>query len=266
MTQSNPSQTSYGNRTRGPLAGQGALVTGGSRGIGRAISRRLAADGAVVVFTYHTRRDLAEQLVVEIGAAGGRAAALPLDLSDPAQFAAAFGAVDQRFADAGVPGLDILVANAGVFSHAPLAETTVEEWDTVMAVNARGTFLTLHHAASRIRERGRIITLSTIGTAWPSSGEAAYAASKAAVEQLTRVASREFGSRGITANTVSLGPTDTDLLRADATSEALQGAAAMTALGRIGRPEDAADLVALLAHPDNRWMTGQNLHADGGMT
>ncbi|MFI0789810.1 SDR family oxidoreductase [Streptomyces lydicus] len=101
---------------------------------------------------------------------------------------------------------------------------------------------------------------------WPSPGEALYAASKAAVEQITRVASRELGHRGITANTLSLGPTDTDLLRAGAHPDALDGAAAMTALGRIGRPEDVADLVALLVRADNRWVTGQTIRADGGLT
>ncbi|MBA2695987.1 MAG: SDR family oxidoreductase, partial [Actinobacteria bacterium] len=131
---------------------------------------------------------------------------------------------------------------------------------------ARGTFLTLQHAAPRIRDGGRIITISTIGTTWPSPGEAIYAASKAVVEQLTRVASRELGRRGITANTISPGPTNTDLLPAGAQPEPLDGAAAMTALGRMGQPTDIADLVALLAHPDNRWITGQNIRADGGLT
>ncbi|MDN5751338.1 MAG: SDR family oxidoreductase [Pseudonocardia sp.] len=124
----------------------------------------------------------------------------------------------------------------------------------------------MQHATRRLRDHGRLVTVSTIGTAWPSPGEAAYAASKAAVEQITRVASRELGHHGITANTVSPGPTDTDLLRASAPPEALDGAAAMTALGRIGHCTDAADLIALLARPDSRWITGQNIHADGGLT
>lgn len=172
----------------------------------------------------------------------------------------------QAFADAGVEGLRVLVANAGVFASAPIDQVDSDEWDRVMAINAKGTFFTVQHAARRIRDDGRIITVSTIGTAWPSPGEALYAASKATVEQITRVASRELGPRRITANTVSLGPTATDLLRADAPSEALDGAAAMTALGRIGQPTDVADLVALLAHPHARWITGQNIRADGGLT
>ncbi|MEU5015319.1 SDR family oxidoreductase [Streptomyces sp. NPDC021749] len=249
-----------------PLAGRGALVTGGSRGIGRAIVRRLAADGATVVFTYHTQSEAADTLVAEIAELSGRAYAVQLDLAVPEQVADAFAAADGVFRQAGVGGLDILVANAGVFTSAPLAESTLDEWERVMAVNARGTFLALQHAAARMRDGGRVITLSTVGTHWPSPGEALYAASKAAVEQLTRVASRELGHRGITANTLSLGPTDTDLLRAGAQPDALGGAAAMTALGRIGRPQDVADLVALLVRADNRWVTGQNIRADGGLT
>ncbi|MFF7943930.1 SDR family oxidoreductase [Nocardia gamkensis] len=247
------------------LSGRGALITGGSRGIGRAIAARLAAAGATVVFTYHTRSEAAETLVAEIAQRDGRASAVRLDLGDPDKVSAAFAAADTVFQRAGV-GLDILVANAGVFASAPLAEAGIEEWDRVMAVNARGTFLTLQQAAPRLRDGARVVTLSTVGTHWPSPGEAIYAASKAAVEQLTRVASREFGHRGITANTISLGPTDTDLLRSSAQPGAVEGAAAMTALGRIGRPADVADLVALLVHPDNRWVTGQNIRADGGLT
>lgn len=247
------------------LAGRSALVTGGSSGIGRAITRKLAADGAFVVFTYNAQDQAADTLITEISDHGSRAAAVQLDLADPDMFAAAFIAVERACSGAGIDGLDILVANAGVFTSGSIEHSTVEEWDRVMGINGRGTLLTLQHAAPLLRDGGRILTISTIGTAWPSPGEAIYAASKAAVEQLTRVASRELGSRGITANTVSLGPTDTDLLRSSAPPEALGGAAAMTALGRLGRPTDIADLIALLAHPDNRWITGQNIRADGGL-
>ncbi len=254
------------SRSTTPLGGHGALVTGGSRGIGRAIAARLAADGAAVVVTYATERASAENVVAEISAQGGWVRAVQLDIVMPEQFEEAFTAVDQALSDAGVDGLSVLVANAGIIAHAPIETLGVDEWDQIMAINARGTFLTVQQAARRLRDHGRIITLSTIGTAWPSPGEAAYAASKAAIEQITRVASRELGHRGITANTLSLGPTDTDLLRTGAPPEALEGAATMTALGRVGRPADVADLVALLVRPDNRWITGQNIHADGGLT
>ncbi len=258
--------TAAESRSTSPLAGHGALVTGGSRGIGRAIAARLATDGAAVVFTYVSENAAAEKLVAEITARGGWARAVQLDLANPDQFEQVFTAADRAFLDAGVNGLDVLVANAGIIAHAPIEALSIDEWDRIMGTNARGTFLTVQHGARRLRDQGRIITTSTIGTAWPSPGEAAYAASKAAIEQLTRVASRELGHRDVTANTVSLGPTDTDLLRAGTPPEALDGAAAMTALGRIGQPTDVADLVALLVRPDNRWITGQNIHADGGLT
>lgn len=249
-----------------PLAGRGALVTGGSRGIGRAIVQRLAANGAVVVFTYHAHADDAETLAKEVTAGGGQAYPVPLDVGDPELFTDAYTALDQILRQVGLEGLDIVVANAGVFTSAAITEATVEEWDRVMAVNARGTLLTIQYAIPRLRDNGRIITVSSIGTQWPSPGECVYAASKAAVEQLTRICSRELGPRGITANTISAGPTDTEMLRSTAHPEALAGAAAMTALGRIGQPVDIASLVALMAHPDSAWMTGQNIRADGGLS
>jgi 3-oxoacyl-[acyl-carrier protein] reductase len=249
-----------------PLRGQAALVTGGSRGIGRAIVGRLAFDGAIVAFTYHTHTQDADTLVTEITAAGANAYAVALDVADPQQFATAYQAVDQALRQSGIEGLDIVVANAGVFSSAAITDVTVEEWDRVMAVNARGALLTVQHAIPRLRDNGRVITVSTVGTQWPSAGEAAYAASKAAVEQLTRICSRELGARGITANAISVGPTDTELLRDNAPPEALEAVAGMTALGRIGRPSDIADVVALIAHPRSGWLTGQNIRADGGLS
>jgi len=249
-----------------PLAGVGALVTGGSRGIGRAITTRLAADGAAVVFTYSTQAQAAEELVAEVTAAGGWARSLQLDLREHTRFDDVFTTAEQAFGEAGARGLGVVVANAGVAAHAPIDEVDGHEWDRVMDINAKGTFLTVQHAADHMLDGGRIVTISTIGTAWPSPGEAVYAASKAAVEQISRVASRELGRRGITVNTICPGPTDTDLLRAGASPDALDGAAAMTALGRIGQPGDIADLVAILAHPDTRWLTGQVIRADGGLT
>lgn len=228
--------------------------------------QRLAANGAVVVFTYHAHADDAETLVKEVAAGGGQAFAVPLDIGDPELFTDAYAALDQILRQVGLEGLDIVVANAGVFTSAAITEVSVAEWDRVMAINARGTLLTIQYAIPRLRDNGRIITVSSIGTQWPSPGESVYAASKAAVEQLTRICSRELGARGITANTISAGPTDTDLLGNTAAPQALEGAAAMTALGRIGQPVDIARLVALVANPDSAWMTGQNIRADGGLS
>lgn len=148
----------------------------------------------------------------------------------------------------------------------PISEASEADYDRVMAVNAKGPFFVLQHAATRMRTGGAIINMSTLGTAWPSPGEALYAASKAALEQFTRIASRELGHHGIRVNTVSPDPTDTGMLRAAVSAEALNSVAQMTALGRLGRPADIADIVAFLAGPDAGWLNGQNIHADGGLT
>ncbi|MGH3983521.1 MAG: SDR family oxidoreductase [Pseudonocardiaceae bacterium] len=250
----------------GPLAGQAAVVTGGSRGIGRAIVRRLAGDGATVVFTYNSHQAAAEQLVDEVGGAGGRAHAVALDLRDLARLEALSSTADEVFSRAGLAGLDILVNNAGVLATGSIAEVTEVDYDRIMATNAKGVFFAIQHAARRLRDGGRIINISTVSTIWPSPGEAIYAASKAALEQFTRVASRELGSRGITVNTVSPGPTGTDLLRGASSVDTLQGVATLTPLGRLGQPADIADLIALLVRADSRWVTGQNIRADGGLT
>ncbi|NUS17147.1 MAG: SDR family oxidoreductase, partial [Streptomyces sp.] len=163
-------------------------------------------------------------------------------------------------------GLDILVNNAAL-SHRPttLAETTDELFDAVLAVNTRAVFRTMRYAARRMRDGGRIVTVSSVNTARPAPGIGAYAASKAAIEQLTAVAARELGARGITANTVSPGATDTALLRSVNPPEALEAVAGMTPLGRLGQPADIADVVGFLTGPDGRWVTGQNLLATGGL-
>lgn len=197
--------------------------------------------------------------------AGGHATAVRADAADLAQVAGLFAAADEVFAAAGAGPLAVLVNNAGITGHAPLDEVTPETYDRVMAVNTRGAFFTLQTAARRMSAGGRIVNISSTSTAWPSPGEAVYAASKAALEQLTRVASRELGPRGITVNTLSPGVTDTDLLHAGAPPEVITTVAHMTALARIGQPDDIARVVALLVGPDSAWLTGQNLRADGGL-
>ncbi|MCQ0023976.1 SDR family oxidoreductase [Streptomyces somaliensis DSM 40738] len=239
-----------------------ALVTGGSRGIGRAVVERLAGDGATVVFGYVSDERAAREVEE---ACGGRAVAVRADLARPDGVERLFATADAVFADRGAGRLWALVNNAGVIDHTPVGEFAPDVFDRVMAVNARAPFLAVREAARRMGEGGRIVTVSSTGTAWPSAGEAVYAASKAAVEQLTRVASRELGRCGITVNAVSPGPTDTDMLRTGAPPEAVAGAAHMTALGRVGTPADIAAVVALLLGPDAAWLTGQNLVADGGL-
>jgi 3-oxoacyl-[acyl-carrier protein] reductase len=237
----------------GILAGRTAVVTGGSRGIGRAIVERLARDGATVVFGYHSRAD--EARAVEKAVPGARA--VRADLAAP-------DAVARLFAD--VTELDILVNNAAAsFTPTPIAEVTEEEYDRIMTVNARSVFLAIQYAARHMRDNGRVITISTLNTVQAAPGAGLYGGSKGAAEQFGKVAARELGGRGITVNTVSPGATDTELLRSTNGPDALAMAAQLSPLGRLGQPADIADVVAFLAGPDGRWLTGQNLRAGGGI-
>ncbi|MDX6430206.1 MAG: 3-oxoacyl-[acyl-carrier protein] reductase [Streptosporangiaceae bacterium] len=243
------------------LKGKTAVVTGGSRGIGRAIVERLARDGADVVFNYARSADSAAEVVREVEVAGGSARGVQLDLAEP-------GAAQRlmEIAEDHLGGLDILVNNAAMnFAVASIAETDEALFDSVMAVNAKSTFLTIRHAARRMRDGGRIINISTLNTVRPAPGNAPYAASKGAIEQLTAVAAQELGPRGITVNTVSPGATDTDLLRGTNSADNLQMVVAITPLRRLGQPSDLADVVGFLAGPDGRWITGQNIRATGGI-
>jgi 3-oxoacyl-[acyl-carrier protein] reductase len=243
------------------LGGKAAVVTGGSRGIGRAIVERLALDGAQVIFGFHRNEAAAKEVERVVDAAGGRATAFQADLGEPAEVRALLA-----YASDHLDGLDILVNNAAAgFTPTPIAETEDDEYERVMAVNSRAVFLTLRHAARHLRDSGRVINISTVNTVRPAPGVALYAASKAAVEQFTAVAALELGPRGITVNTVSPGATDTELLRSTNTREVLEGVARMTPLGRLGQPADIADVVAFLAGPDARWITGQNIRAAGGI-
>lgn len=235
------------------LTGKTAVVTGGSRGIGRAIVRRLARDGARVVFSYRQHKAAADALALELG----NAVAVRADQEDPASVDALFAPV--------ADGLDILVNNAASNSAALIKDITPDQFDRAMAVNAKFPLLAMQRAESLLPDGGRIINISTLNTAVAAPGIALYCATKAALEQFTKVAAREFGARGITVNTVSPGATDTDLLRASNPPEALERTPALTALGRLGTPADIADVVAFLAGPDARWITGQNILATGGL-
>lgn len=244
------------------LHGKSAVVTGGSRGIGRAIVERLAKDGAAVVFNYARSSAAAAHVERVVRDAGGRAHAVQIDLATP-------GAADQLMVVAAehLEGLDILVNNAALDFGAGslIADTDEQLWDDTMIVNAKSAFLTTRHAARNMRDGGRIINISTANTVRPAPGNAAYAASKGAIEQLTRAAAIELGARGITVNAVCPGATNTDLLRHTNPEAVLTQVAGMTPLGRLGQPDDIADVVALLASHEGRWLTGQVIHATGGL-
>lgn len=249
------------DRRMKPLQGKGAVVTGGSRGIGAAIVQRLAADGATVVFSY--ARDHGSALWVEksVRDRGGEATSVRIDLANK-------DSVDElmTFASHHLDGLDILVNNAALqFEPAPIAQMDDETFDSIMTVNATAVFRAIRHAATEMRDNGRIINISTLNTVRPAPGNSPYAASKGAVEQLTKVAAVELGERGITVNAVAPGATDTDLLRASNPPEALDRIARVTPMRRLGTPRDIADIVALLADPSSRWVTGQIIGANGGL-
>jgi 3-oxoacyl-[acyl-carrier protein] reductase len=243
----------------GPLDGKGALVTGGSRGIGRAIVKRLAADGATVVFTFVRHGAAAQEVLDEVAEAGGKAFAVQADQGSMDDLNRLFTEVEKR-----LDGLDIVVCNAADALPVPLEEVTEEEYDRYMAVNAKGPFFIIQYAGRKLRDGGRIITISTLNTRLHAPGGALYTGGKGAVENFTKVAALRFGRRGITANIVSPGATDTDGLRNANPGDTFEDLVKLTSLQRLGYPEDVASAVVMLTGPDARWISGQNICADGG--
>jgi len=238
------------------LDGKVAIVTGGSRGIGRAVALRLARDGARVVVNYLQAAAEAEAVVAAIAAQGGEAVAVQSDVARLAEIPRLFDVAEARF---GRPA--ILIANAGVYAQIPIAQTTEEIYDRLFAIT-KGTFFLLQAAAQRIADGGRIISVSSGATMGFATNGPAYAGSKAAIEQFTRSLSKTLGPRGITANIVLPGVTLTDMTPEN--PEFRNRAAQMSSFGRLGQPEDIADVIAFLASDDARWVTGQRLAANGG--
>jgi 3-oxoacyl-[acyl-carrier protein] reductase len=241
------------------LKGKVAIVTGASRGIGAAIAERLARDGASVVVNYVDSADKAAAVVRRIEGGGGRAAAVQADVGKAAEVQRLFDESAKRFGK-----VDILVNNAGVPLYKMVAEITEAEFDRILATNVKGVFLTCKQAARGMADGGRIINVSSSVTGLMLPTYVAYAATKGAVEQMTRHLAQELGRRGITVNAVSPGPTDTELFGEGKPEIARQQFAQMAALGRLGQPADIADVVTFLAGDEARWITGQNLRVNGG--
>lgn len=237
-----------------------ALVTGSSRGIGAAVAKRLAADGFAVVVNYSGSADAAAEVVSSIQSLGGHAVAAKADVSDPAQVADLFDRAEDAF---GVP--DVLVNSAGIMQLSPLAQSTDDLFDKTISVNLKGTFNTLREAAQRMQSGGRIINLSTsvVGAKLPTYS--VYTATKAAIEVMGDILSKELRGRNITVNSVAPGPTATALFLDGKTDEQIEGLSKANPLERLGQPEDIAATVSFLAGPDGGWINGQTLRANGGM-
>jgi len=238
-----------------------ALVTGGSRGIGRAIALRLGRDGARVAVHYGSNADAAKETVTAIEAAGGEAFSLQAELGVDGDAEALWAAFDAQ-----ADGLDILVNNAGTTGNqAVLAKATRENFDRVFALNAKALHFVTQLGLARLRDGGRIINLSSMlsrGQAMPNTS--IYAMSKGAVDSLTIVLAKELAPRGITVNTVSPGVIDTEIHEGRLVGPALDWVASLSSMGRIGTPEDVADAVAFLVSEDSRWITGHWLDTSGG--
>lgn len=236
------------------------LVTGASRGIGASIAHKIAAAGAKVIVNYAGGTAAAAQTVKEIIEQGGEAIAIQADVSNSASVKALF---DQAIAHYG--RIDVLVNNAGVMITKLLKDTSDEDFAKQFDVNVKGTFNTMREAATRLADNGSIINFSTSVNRIMLPGYSTYVATKAAVEQLTRVFSKEVGGRGINVNSISPGPTNTELFTNGKPQEVIDRLASLSAFNRIGEPEDIAQVVVFLAGDDAKWITAQNIGVNGGM-
>ncbi|MET9824064.1 SDR family oxidoreductase [Streptomyces sp. NPDC006349] len=244
-----------------PAAGpRVAVVTGGSRGIGRAVSQKLAEDGLAVVVDYARDASAAEETVEAITAAGGRAVAVQADVAEEKEVAALFDRAEDEFG-----GVDVVVNSAGRMTLSTVADLDLAALDAMHRTNIRGTFVVAQQAARRLRAGGSFIGFSTsvVGAQYPTYG--AYAASKGAVEAMTLILARELRGRDVTVNTVAPGPTATDLFLDGKTPEQVDRLAKTPPLERLGSPEDIAAVVAFLGSPAGHWVNGQILRANGGL-
>jgi 3-oxoacyl-[acyl-carrier protein] reductase len=243
------------------LIGKVAIVTGASRGIGRAIAQRLGADGAKVIVNYGGSAEEAKAVVQSIQSNGGEAIALKADMTQPKDIKQLFQEAETRFGQ-----IDILVSNAGASIYKPFTDLTEDEFDRLFALNVKGTFLTVQEAVRRMSEDGRIICISTAATlgyvGLPYGS--VYVATKGAVNQLVRSLAHELGQKGITINAIAPGTVGTDNLQKVSSPEMIEEWIKLTPLQRLGQPDDIADAVAFLASNDARWITGQIIPVNGG--
>lgn len=251
-----------------PTKSRIALVTGGSRGLGRSMALHLAAHGTDVILTYQTRAEEAQALVAELTGQGRKAVALPLDVSESAGFPAFADAVQKALrTEWDRERFDFLVNNAGIGIHVPFERTTEEQFDALMRIHLRGPFFLTQRLLPLIEDGGRILNVSSGLARFTFPGHAAYAAMKGGIEVLTRYLAKELGPRGITVNTIAPGAIATDfaggVVRDDPAVN--RGVADQTALGRVGLPDDVGGAVAMLLSPESNWITGQRVEVSGGM-
>jgi 3-oxoacyl-[acyl-carrier protein] reductase len=237
-----------------------ALVTGGTGGMGRIIAAKLAADGFDVAVAYAGNVDLADATVGEIKGHGRRGAAFAADIADEQAVSAVFDAVDDRFGH-----LDVVVHTAGINRPAALTDLDLADFDEIHRVNVRGTFVVDQQAARRVRDGGSIVNVSSTMVRVAPPALSAYAASKSAVDALTRILAKELRGRDITVNAVAPGPTATAAFLQSTPPEEQQQLAALPPLGRLGSPDDIARVVSFLVGPDGRWVNGQVVYANGGL-
>ncbi|TWT59295.1 SDR family oxidoreductase [Allorhodopirellula solitaria] len=237
-----------------------AVVTGGSGGIGGGICRRLAADGFQVVVHYGSDQNAANAVVSDIQRENGAALAIGADVSSEKEVQDLFAQTLSRFGS-----VDVVVANAGAMRGGPIADCSVDDFDRLMAVNFRGAFLTIREAASHVRDNGRIIFVSSQLAERPRQGTGLYSATKAAIDAMLVSLSKEVGGRGIAVNSVRPGATSPGMFD-ESDEEKKQQFIDLSAFGRLGTPEDIAAVVSFLAGSDGKWLTGQHIRADGGMS
>lgn len=235
-----------------------AIVFAGSRGIGKATALRLAREGASVLLSYVSNKAAADEVVRQINQFGGIASSIKVEVANSAEVKAAFDEAERLYGR-----VDAVVNAAGASVFGPFSILTEDAYALAFDVNAKGAFNVLHQAANRISDGGRVIQFSTGGTKMSMAGTGLYSASKAAGEHMALSLAKELGPRGITVNVVSPGVTDTDGLVMP--EEQIAGLISQTPLGRLGQPEDIADVVAFLVSKDARWVTGQNIQINGGI-
>ncbi|WP_445506147.1 SDR family oxidoreductase [Niallia sp. 03190] len=241
------------------LSGKVAIVTGSSRGIGKAIAEQLASLGAKVVVNYSSSRKKADEVVKSIQEKGGEAIALKADIGNISDLENLFAGTIRAFGK-----LDILVNNAGLMVNKPLLEVTEADFDQHFAINAKGTFFACQLAMKHMEKEGRIVNLSTSVNGQMIPSYSVYAGTKGAVEQFTRQLAKEFGPKQITINAVAPGPVNTELFTFGKSEQQIEGIKKLNAFNRIGEPEDITDVIAFLVSKQSQWITGQTIRVNGG--